>query len=544
MGVRTEGTFRNRSEANVRKSETVLLGERYNLKKGKRTRTFFSDGSGRDIMKIGVQTTGWGLVECEQIMEGNEEINIRQIGQWKGRSKMLDSVQVCEARAVLKAIQIVEAGEAVHIHTDSKGTIQKIRAMLGKAYREKRGIKNKGIIQEMIKLTREKGIPVMIEWVKGHETMAESEHNWISRMKQEGNEMADKIAKAATEEEELEEDFPIDLECILTDKKSGQYVDLRALAKIYAEKKKKERTVRLMKPADPRVSQYGQGRRSQKAKEGRTILFNMAMKAEAEIHGLAMRYAINKIETREQTSRLTVQNERIKVRRAPKILAETDYCCPMCQVCELRNVIQTKEHLWGGHCVTTKEIGKKTKEKMTETMEKWKCTQETILRIMGCVEAEWTKATEEYKDGDIEKHAAGMGLIGIWTNKTLQTITKVLTEQTRWPEELAMERSKDLAYINMYQAVEIEKIVKHNRKILSTKTQACELEMLKYQHGMESTWTQYKLTEEEIKEATCIQERMNWLKGRTPIDIREMMKRKIEEAKKEKQKERRDEEEE
>ena len=218
----------------------MLVGGKYKLGAGKKTRVFWSDGSVRDIMKIGVQTTGWGLVECKQILEKEGRIRLEQTGEWRGRSRLLDSVQVCEARAVLKAIQLAEPGEAVHIHTDSKGTVQKIRAMVGKAYREKRGIRNKGIIIEMINLSKEKGIPVMIEWVKGHEEMAEENHNWISKMKQEGNEMADKAAKRATEEEKLAEDYPIDLEWIVTEKGSGQYVDWKAVAKIYAEKKKKE----------------------------------------------------------------------------------------------------------------------------------------------------------------------------------------------------------------------------------------------------------------------------------------------------------------
>ena len=188
----------------------------------------------------------------------------------------------------------------------------------------------------MMTLSQEKGIPVMIEWVKGHETMTEDVHNWISRMKQEGNEMADKVAKIATEEEELEEDFPMDMEWIVTDRQTGQYVDWRALAKIYTEKKKKERTKRLMEPADPRVSKYGQGRRSQKAKEGRTILFNMAMKTEAGIHSMAMRYAMNKISTREFSSRQTAQQETIRKRGTPKIIEEEDTHCPMCSICEQR----------------------------------------------------------------------------------------------------------------------------------------------------------------------------------------------------------------
>jgi len=93
-----------------------------------------------------------------------------------GRSKYLDSVQDCEARAVLKAIQLARTGEAIHVHTDSKGTVQKVRAMLGKTYREKRNMKGKAIIQEMIMLAQEKEIPVMIEWVKGHEEMSQGEH--------------------------------------------------------------------------------------------------------------------------------------------------------------------------------------------------------------------------------------------------------------------------------------------------------------------------------------------------------------------------------
>ena len=56
----------------------------------------------------------------------------------------------------------------------------------------------------------------MIEWVKGHETMDEKQHNWISKLKQMGNEMADKVAKEATEGESLDEDIPMDKDWILT----------------------------------------------------------------------------------------------------------------------------------------------------------------------------------------------------------------------------------------------------------------------------------------------------------------------------------------
>ena len=106
---------------------------------------------------------------------------------------MLASVAACESRAGWKAVQLTEKGEAAHIHTDNKGVVQQVRAMLGKHYREKRNIKNVAIIQEIVEQCREKEIPVMIEWVKGHENMEESQHTWISKMKQEGNEMADRM---------------------------------------------------------------------------------------------------------------------------------------------------------------------------------------------------------------------------------------------------------------------------------------------------------------------------------------------------------------
>jgi len=303
-------------------------------------------------------------------------------------------------------------------------------------------------------------------------------------------------------------------------------VDWRALAKIYTEKKKKERTKRLMEPADPRVSKYGQGRRSQKAKEGRTILFNMAMKTEAGIHSMAMRYAMNKISTREFSSRQTAQQETIRKRGTPKIIEEEDTHCPMCSICEQRRVTQTKEHIWGGHCIVTKTIGERMMRHIMETIAGWKCTQGMAAQVLAHIEKEWNQSVEEYKDGDIEKHAAGMGLIGIWTNKTIQGITKILTQHMGWTEELAMERSKDLAYLNMQYATEINKLVKHNEKILLTKVQKSEEEMIKFQQGTQNQWIHYKLTKEEIKEAACIKDRMNWLKGRVPAEIREMMTKK------------------
>ena len=102
MGVRTERSFRSRAEEDKRKAETIVIGGQYEKQEGKITRVFWSDGSGMDLMHNGVLTTGWGLVECKQELQANGTITIKQHRTWKGRSKMLESVQVCEARAQYK----------------------------------------------------------------------------------------------------------------------------------------------------------------------------------------------------------------------------------------------------------------------------------------------------------------------------------------------------------------------------------------------------------------------------------------------------------
>ena len=82
LGVRTEHSYRSRAEEEVRKAETALIGQKYSLEEGKKTRVFWSDGSGQDLMKNGTLTTGWGLVECQQdtgarrinLNKGDEEV--------------------------------------------------------------------------------------------------------------------------------------------------------------------------------------------------------------------------------------------------------------------------------------------------------------------------------------------------------------------------------------------------------------------------------------------------------------------------------------
>ena len=60
----------------------------------------------------------------------------------------------------------------------------------------------------MIKTVEDEQLCLILEWVKGHEDMSEDRHTWISRMKMEGNEMADQEAKEAASKQEEDTDFP------------------------------------------------------------------------------------------------------------------------------------------------------------------------------------------------------------------------------------------------------------------------------------------------------------------------------------------------
>ena len=58
---------------------------------------------------------------------------------------------------------------------------------------------------QIMREAQQKQLTVMLEWVKGHENMKQKVHNWISKFKMEGNEMADEAAKRAVRLEEEEQ---------------------------------------------------------------------------------------------------------------------------------------------------------------------------------------------------------------------------------------------------------------------------------------------------------------------------------------------------
>ena len=70
---------------------------------------------------------------------------------------------------------------------------------------------------------------MLLEWVKGHETMKQETHTWISRMKMEGNEMADVAAKQAATDQIQDDDYPFEHSITFRHKESGVRCGLQGL---------------------------------------------------------------------------------------------------------------------------------------------------------------------------------------------------------------------------------------------------------------------------------------------------------------------------
>ena len=113
---------------------------------------------------------------------------------------------------------------------------------------------------------------MILEWIKGHETMAEENHNWISKLKMQGNQIADREAKIAAEEEKTDIDFQLEHRLTFRHRISGVRVSLKGLLQWCKEKYKIERSKRLQQPADESKSKHGQGVYMTVANNKRTLI--------------------------------------------------------------------------------------------------------------------------------------------------------------------------------------------------------------------------------------------------------------------------------
>ena len=164
----------------------------------RKVRMFFTDGAGEICNSTtSMKATGWATVEVSpKLLPSKDGLTIMKKKTWKTRSEGgYKSIPWCEGRAILKAIELLQYGEQGHIVTDSKGTIQALKALLTRKYATKRRIANKALLDNIISTIQDKKLGIMLEWVKSHnETEAMENQNWISDLKILGNKWADQEA--------------------------------------------------------------------------------------------------------------------------------------------------------------------------------------------------------------------------------------------------------------------------------------------------------------------------------------------------------------
>ena len=218
-------TIRDIRTDRKRKVETLVIDCRE--EKGCRQKTFWTDGSGQKD-KNGIQLTGWGVVECGKVTKSDGTCDVKPIRHTAGTSADLTSVPQCEIRAILWATQQGEKNSTIHVHTDSKTTVQTLRELSVEGnYRRKRAYEHKKLIGEIAEVVKERNLLLILEWVKGHEDMNEESHNWISRMKMQGNEWADEVAKMSIHNGIIESGFPLEEEYTFRHAESGKRISLK-----------------------------------------------------------------------------------------------------------------------------------------------------------------------------------------------------------------------------------------------------------------------------------------------------------------------------
>ena len=70
-------------------------------------------------------------------------------------------------------------------------------------------------------------------------------------------------------------------------------------------------------------------------------------------------------------------------------------------------------------------------QQMNIELGKWNLPTQALKQITDLVKQDWREATEEHVEGDLELHEKSAGLIGLWTNKTVQKIVKDTSKTKR-----------------------------------------------------------------------------------------------------------------
>ncbi len=331
-------------------------------------------------------------------------------------------------------VQNTEANTIAHIHTDSKGTIQGLRATLTKPYKVVRNLKHKDILSHIIEETMEGKKMLVLEWVKGHETMLPEVHNWISIIKMQGNEWADLEAKKMAKEGTRDTTEIDTYEKYQLVSYNGMKIPWVDLAKVCQVDLTKQREQRLMSPVSD-TFENGQGLYMWQSRKDRSLAFKTLGQSigKREVwHYQALKYMSNRILTRAWIARMNIH--RAKPLSVHHVIA-SDNSCPVCQL-ENRDYVQTKEHLWSGECLGTVDIVKEWKSDIHAQGVEMGLNTETIQEIIEIVEREVNKVNTQVHT--LHNHGRAAVLMGMWSNDTIIGVKNTLVN-LGWNPSKAMQ---------------------------------------------------------------------------------------------------------
>ncbi|MCP4052782.1 MAG: hypothetical protein GY739_06910 [Mesoflavibacter sp.] len=417
VGVCIPRSVQEVSRNKIRKVENIVMDCRVNRRGPKVVKNFFTDGSGVDITPK-VKHTAWAWVEVEWDMINRKLLNIQTKGS---RSPHLNSVQWCEAKAILEAVKETPKNAIAHVHTDSKGTIQGLRAILAATATKIKKLKQKDILSQIVEDIYEGEKMLIIEWVKGHENMEWEKHNWISKLKQTGNEWADREARKAISEEPEDAPDQYDKYSLYTADtgKKVMWTELPDFCRIWHDKQRGER----LENPTKEVFEHGSGAYMKESRKNRTLAFKTLKKVGCKQESWyyhTLKYMMNTIFTRKwimETGRK--QGKAI-------IICNTEVQDQYCPICTLvgRECVQTKEHIWSGECEGTKELVSKWEYIVRDRLENIHIKEQTIIDIIEKIKTEREKVnTKEY---NIKTHGIAAALTGMWSNDTIIEIRNLI----------------------------------------------------------------------------------------------------------------------
>ena len=127
--------------------------------------------------------------------------------------------------------------------------------------------------------------------------------------------------------------------------------------------------------------------------------------------------------------------------------------CPICKIGKKTDLVQTKEHVFGGQCLATEWAVNHAKQTTQDLLVAWDLQNSTVGRISYCIEKELSQVnTQEHS---LVNHGLGVSLIGLWTNRTIIDIKNAIKEDLHVQDHKALLMVFQLIFIHLEVAANI-----------------------------------------------------------------------------------------